>query len=339
LEFDIRGTASENISVTETLPPRFAEAREYLAKIFGNHPSAIAKGPKDVKQLWSSLEQVMGARETWSVAVLRQLWGELFAGASKRRRSSEHERIFFQLLGYTLRPGFGYSLDEWRCEQTFKLFGEQVEFHKERPNWNEFWILWRRVSGGLTPEHQAEWWAYVKPQLALRIPSKAPKHLPRPKGLHPEGAEEMLRAAAAMEHLPPREKKSLGDLVAERISEQQPVGGPWAWALGRLGARHPLYGSVHNIVPPGDVATWIHVLIETPKLDGGTFALAQIARRTGDRLRDISDAQRARVATALSSRPNSQRALRTVEEIGELGFGDEARVFGDTLPLGLQLAR
>ncbi|HVK58271.1 MAG TPA: Hsp70 family protein, partial [Candidatus Kapabacteria bacterium] len=140
LEFDIRGTQSqsETISVTESLPPRFAEAKEYIAKIFGNRPSAIAKGPKDVKQLWAGLEQLLGARDSWPLAVLRQLWGELYAGAGKRRRSAEHEKIFFQLLGYTLRPGFGYSLDVWRCEQTFKLFPERIEFHKEKPNWNEF---------------------------------------------------------------------------------------------------------------------------------------------------------------------------------------------------------
>ena len=30
--------------------------------------------------------------------------------------------MFFSLLGYTLRPGFGYPLDAWRAQQTFGLF-------------------------------------------------------------------------------------------------------------------------------------------------------------------------------------------------------------------------
>ncbi|MGZ8899608.1 MAG: Hsp70 family protein [Limisphaerales bacterium] len=341
LEFEIRGgtAPSDSISVTESLPPRFAEAKDYIAKIYGNRPSAIDKGPKDVKQLWSALEQLLGARETWSLPVLRQLWGELFAGANKRRRSADHEKIFFQLLGYTLRPGFGYSLDEWRCEQTFKLFSESVEFHKEKPNWNEFWILWRRISGGLQPEFQTACWDYIRPHLAVRIPLKTPKNIARPKGSQPEGIEEMLRAAASLEHLPSTEKKWLGELIVARLEEQAPAGGPWAWSLGRLGARAPLYGSAHNVIPPMEILRWIDVMIASAKLDGSAFALAQLSRRTGDRSRDIDDPTRERVIAALLARPGAEALIQSVREAGDLKPAEEARAFGDSLPLGLQLAR
>jgi molecular chaperone DnaK (HSP70) len=338
LEFEIRGAASETVAVTETLPAKFADAREYIAKIYGNRPSGIEKGPKDVRQLWSGLEKLLGARDTWNLALLRQLWGELFAGSGKRRRSADHERVFLQLLGYTLRPGFGHALDGWRAEQAFKLFDEKIEFHKEKPNWNEFWILWRRIAGGLSPERQQDWWEFVKPHLALRVPVKAPKDQIRPKGLQPEGVEEMLRAAASMEHLPVSEKKWLGDLVGGRISETQPAGGPWAWALGRLGARVPVYGSAHNILPPTEVSAWIDLLIAKPALDGGSFALAQLARKTGDRLRDITEHERDAVIQALRER-GAESLVKMVEEIGELETTDEARVFGDSLPLGLHLSR
>ena len=341
LEFDIRGTAadSESVSVTESLPAHFADAREYIAKIFGNRPSAINKGPKDVKQLWASLEQLLGPRESWPLPVLRQLWGELYAGAAKRRRSADHEKIFLQLLGYTLRPGFGYSLDPWRCEQTFKLFPERIEFHKEKPNWNEFWVLWRRIAGGLNPEQQAQWWDYARPHLSVRIPLKAPKNLSRPKGLQPEGAEEMLRAAAAMEHLPVAEKKFLGDLVANRLQEQSPAGGPWAWSLGRVGTRVPLYGSAHNVLPPFDVYAWISLMIDSPALDGSTFALAQLCRRTMDRARDIDDRTRDRVVTTLRERTAPESWISSTLEAVDLKPAEEARAFGDSLPIGLQLAR
>ncbi|HEV8541056.1 MAG TPA: Hsp70 family protein [Verrucomicrobiae bacterium] len=337
LEFDIRGSSSESVSVTESLPPRFSEARDYVAKIFGNRPSAVEKGPKDVKQLWSSLERLLGARETWTLPVLRQLWGELFAGAGKRRRSAEHERIFFQLLGYTLRPGFGYALDEWRCEQSFKLFGELLEFHKEKPNWNEFWILWRRVSGGLSLERQNEIWNYLKPNLAVRLVPHASKNTPRPKGSNPEGADEMVRAAATLEHLPAIEKRWLGDSICERLKELRPAGGPWAWSLGRLGARVPLYGSVHNVVAPDGIQNWIHLLLESETLDGRVFALAQLARKAGDRLRDVDDSTRAAILDALRRSKTSENTVQTVTEITELQSADEARAFGDSLPIGLQL--
>lgn len=338
LEFDVRGSAPESVSVTESLPPRFAEAKEYIAKIFGNRPGLIGKGPKDVKQLWTSLERLLGPRDGWPLPVLRQLWGELFAGAAKRRRSADHEKVFFQLLGYSLRPGFGYSLDPWRCEQTFKLFGELVEFHKEKPNWNEFWVLWRRVSGGLAPERQEELWAFLKPHLVLRIPAAVPKNLSKPKGSSPEGAEEMLRAAAAMEHLAAAEKLWLGNMVVDRVRELRPAGGPWAWSLGRLGARIPFYGSAHNVIAPAQVTGWIELLLENDKLDGRIFALAQIARKTGDRLRDIDERLRARVLDVLQV-TGSEPAAQMVADVAELKAADEAKAFGDTLPIGLQLVR
>ncbi len=341
LEFDVRGTTSDQPTVTESLPERFSEAREYIAKIYGNRPGSIDKGPKDVRQLWTSLERLLGPRDTWSAAVLRQLWGELFAGANKRRRSAEHERIFFQLLGYTLRPGFGYTLDEWRCEQTFRLFSERIEFHKEKPNWNEFWIMWRRISGGLTPERQIEFWDFAKLHLATRVLSKPPKNVVPPKGPKPEGIEELVRAAAALEHLPSNEKNWLGDLICERLSETKSAGGPWAWSLGRIGSRAPIYGSAHNVVPPAVAGRWLDALLSLglKKVDGSAFAAAQIARRTGDRLRDLDDPTRQRIIDALQASEPHETWLQMVTEVTELKTADEARVLGDTLPIGLQLAK
>ena len=271
--------------------------------------------------------------------MLRQLWGELWAGAAKRRRSSEHERIFFQLLGYTLRPGFGYALDEWRCEQSFKLFEEKVEFHREKPNWNEFWVMWRRICGGLKPERQIEWWTYAQPHLSVRLPTKAPKNISRPKGLQPEGIEEMLRASAAMEHLPAGEKKLLGDIVWERVKSLAPAGGPWAWSLARLGARVPLYGSVHNVLVPAGIYPWIDLMLENAKLEGSSLALAHLSRPTGDRARDIDEQKRAAVLQALAARPGSESWIEMARNVGELKPADAARIFGESLPLGLHLTR
>jgi len=103
---------------------------QHIELIFGGKgvSGGTAVEPAKVKQLWRSLEQTLGSREQWRVPVLRELWGTLHAGAGRRRRSAEHERIWFQLSGYTLRPGFGYPLDEWRCEQTAALFARQPDY-------------------------------------------------------------------------------------------------------------------------------------------------------------------------------------------------------------------
>ena len=215
LEFELRqATARSGTSVTESMPARFEEARALVEKVYGATPQAVDL--KEVKQLSSTLEAALGPRETWRLPLLREIWSILLAGASKRRRSPVHERIFFRLLGYSLRPGFGYPLDEWRCEQTFRLFSEQVNAHGDQSVWNEFWICWRRIAGGLREEHQIAIWEYLKPHLARRIPPHPSKNAARPKGIQPEGLDEMTKAAAALEHLPPKEKIVLGNWIADR---------------------------------------------------------------------------------------------------------------------------
>jgi hypothetical protein len=64
-----------------------------------------------------------------------------------------------------------------------------------------------------------------------------------------------------------------------------------------------------------------------------------LSRRTGDRARDIDDATRQRVIDALGARAGGEAWLQSVREAGELKAAEEARAFGDSLPLGLQLAR
>jgi hypothetical protein len=285
------------------------------------------------------LEKAIGPREEWRLPLLRELWGALYAGAGRRRRSADHERGFFQLAGYSLRPGFGYPLDEWRCAQTFLLFGESVKFHAEQSVWSEFWVMWRRLAGGLAEGQQQELWNYLQPQLARRVAPQAPKEGAKPKGIQPEGLDEMVRVAASLEHLNPPDKVLLGNWIAQRLKNPETAAGPWAWALGRLGARVPLYGSSHKTVDAEQAAAWLALLLEAGlrRIDGTAFAAAQLARLTGDRTRDLEDEIRARAIAALKSAGAPQAWLRMLSEVAALETTDEARALGDTLPIGLRL--
>ena len=338
LEFELRGTtASTETTVTEAMPARFAEAREAVERVFGHKPLAIEA--KEAKQLRRTLEKILGPREEWRLPLLRELWSALYAGARNRRRSADHERIFFQLAGYCLRPGFGYPLDEWRCEQTFRLFGEGVTFHDEPQVWSEFWIQWRRIAGGLSEARQKELWNYLKPYLARRVPPTPPKGAVKTKGVQPEGLDEMVRTAASLEHLEPLEKIELGNWITERVKHSAASAGPWTWALGRLGGRVPAYGSGHKTVPVDQAAAWMSSLLGAglDRLDGSVFAVVQLCRLTGDRSRDLDDDTRAQAVAALKTAGTPDEWLRTVTEVVQLAASDEARVLGDTLPVGLRL--
>jgi len=337
LEFELRGTAGPGKdTVIESMPPHFVEAGRRIDETFATKPpQATSSGaPVKVRQLWRSLEQILGPREQWRVPMLREMWGALHARAGKRRRSADHERVWFQLAGYTLRPGFGYPLDEWRCAQMVEsLFGSGVAFHKEKAVWMEFWIMWRRIAGGLVEERHADIWRFLKPQLERRFAPDQPKRQPKLKGIQPEGLDEMVRLAAALEHLDSSEKVTLGDWIAPRVAGP----GPWAWALGRVGARVPLYGSVHKTVDPDHASDWLSLMLDahSRNVEGALFAIVQLARLTGDRSRDIDDSLRNRALGAVRSSQAPESWQRLLLEVVTMETADEARAFGDTLPAGL----
>lgn len=337
LEFELRGaSAAGAVTITESMPARFKDAVEEIVRIYGNKPLPVQ--PKDVKNLFRTLEKALGTKETWRLPLLREMWSALFAGASKRRRSADHERVFFQLLGYSLRPGFGYPLDGWRSEESFRLFKDLLTFHQEKPNWLEFWVAWRRIAGGLTDQMQSDLFAWVHPHLERRLAPDLQKHKEKLKGIQPEGLEEMVKCIASLEHLSPEKKEEVGGWIAARM-RTQPSGGPWAWSLGRLGARVPLYGSSHRVVSVDTAEQWIEVLLAAgiSKVDGAPFAVMQLARRTGDRTRDISEEVRNKVVLALGNARAPERWLDLVSQVVALDAQDEARALGDTLPAGLQL--
>ena len=345
LEFELRASeGKDEIVATASLPANFDRARAILEQVFGNKPVAANRtvGPqsppeKQAKQLWTKLEESLGGREGWRLSALRELATVLLAGSHRRKRSAEHERVYLQLLGYSLRPGFGYPLDEWRAEQAFKFFPELVQFHKEKPIWNEFWILWRRISGGLSEASQHALWNYLSSHLEGRMSGK--KQSIKPKGVAPEGLIEMVRTASALEHIEVANKELLGDWCSRMLESPENFRGPWAWGLGRVGARVPLYGSVHKTVSIAKAEKWIAQLLglDLTEVEGGTFALVQLARLTGDRARDVRDSLRARCVNIIKLRDLSPNWLRLLTEAVQMEGADQAKAFGDSLPAGLQL--
>ncbi|HYG67936.1 MAG TPA: Hsp70 family protein, partial [Anaeromyxobacteraceae bacterium] len=146
LEFQLRGAgapgAGDEASEVAAMPRRFDEARAQIDLFYGKKSAAVE--PREVKGLFRALERILGPRDGWSTPVLRELWGALHAGQTRRRRSPDHERIWLQLTGFCLRPGFGAPLDAWRAAETWKIFGEGLQYGAEPHGWQAWWILWRR---------------------------------------------------------------------------------------------------------------------------------------------------------------------------------------------------
>ena len=93
------------------------------------------------------------------------------------------------------------------------------------------------------------------------------------------------------------------------------------WAVGRLGARVPLYGSAHDVVPPHVVHEWLERCLSVEWKSDATqapMAAALMARRSGDRVRDVSDALREQVASRLEQEGKSEAWVRMVREVAQL---------------------
>lgn len=327
------GPRAHDVPTAGPVHKRIDEGKDLVLAYFGPPSTSKAKDvdPKRVKDLRRDLEKMFGLREQWSVSLAREIAGTLLTGASRRRRSVEHERAWFQNLGFCLRPGTGAAFDDWRIEQLWPLWKEGVQNVAEKPTWASWFVLWRRVVSGLDATRQKDIWAYLKPWLLEQGTGK------KGQGPAPAGQDEMIRLACSLERIPATEKVELGEFVQKKLGR----GGITSfWPLGRLGARVPLVGSVHDVVSAEVATRWIEKLLEQDlkTADGAAFALASLARCTGDRARDVDVAVRDRVIARLEKANMNPSWIHMVKEVVALSADDEAAAFGEALPVGLRLA-
>jgi molecular chaperone DnaK (HSP70) len=354
LEFDLRqqnvgsdpaGDSGSNSGSADRLASaRLAEAIEKINRIFG--PGSQPVAGKEVKQLRTHLEHILGDRERWTTPDLRQLFDALWTRARTRRRSVEHERVWLNLAGYCLRPGFGYPLDEWRLQQLWTLFPSGVQFGKDKQVGAEWWTLWRRVAGGLGAPEQLRLlddFAYnlQANELGTQISDAKPV-----KG----SDEDMLRLGASLERIPVAYKIEIGEWLlgrlhksaaaaAKRGSDDPASDSRYLWALGRIGARQPFYGNSHDVVPAETAAVWLNTLLalDWKRIEPAAFAATHLARVTDDRTRDLPLALREQIVQRLLAIHAPPIWAEMVRHRVELDAATERRVLGESLPPGLKL--
>ncbi|MGZ3429526.1 MAG: Hsp70 family protein, partial [Polyangia bacterium] len=324
----VSGGAPTQELPSEADPHKIEESIALLRRLYGKDGAGVVEPASVMKQL----QAVLGPRDGWSFTVLRALWEPLKDLRGGRGKSAAHEARWYNLVGYTLRPGLGYPLDDWRVKETWRLFNAGLVHDKDDPCKLEWWILWRRVSGGLTRTQQDEIFKRIAPHF---LPSFAKKADRKPPGA--QEAAEMWRCVASMERIPAKQKAELGDALLAAI-EKKKVGDQSLWALGRLGARVPLYGPVEGVVNKAKAEKWLErILAMEWKGDAQALAAAEIARASGDRARDLDEALRRRLAERVRAVADGERLARLVLEPTAREAKEERMAFGDSLPSGLRL--
>jgi molecular chaperone DnaK (HSP70) len=297
---------------------------------------------RPVKEVVRSLEAALEAgREHWPTALCRRLWDILAELAEQRRRSPAHLARWYNLVGWCLRPGFGDPLDRYRVEQLWKLLHgapKQPASQASRAGEGgaDWWIMWRRVSGGLNATLQQALLERLKPVL---LPARSGKGAVYKPGAHE--LAEMWRAAASMERVEAKWKEQLGQTLLKSV-RRSPVPTYAFWALTRLGTRRLLYGPLNAIVHPQIVERWLEPLLGfTPGNDserqGWLFCLAQLSQRTGQLALDVGDSARQQVLAVLRGAGAAAHLITLVEEGGQLEASEQRQLLGDTLPIGLRL--
>jgi hypothetical protein len=345
----------ETAGVIDVFPEEKVQAAgRLIAAVFGE-PGASATGgsatpvadapgsPPSTSDLPKLLESVLESpRSDWPTGLCRRLWEFLEAHAAGRGKSPGHLARWYNLTGFVLRPGFGDPLDRYRVESLWKLITAAASTPTTGPKkatvpegGADYWIMWRRVAGGLNAALQQALFSRLRPVL---LPAKG-KAFSRPPA---NEYAEMWRAAASLERLDAKTKESLGAALL-RDAKKSPVPVYAFWSLTRLGARVQLYGPLNSVIHPDVVEGWIEQLLtfapaNDSERNGWLFCLSQLARQSGLRAVDVSDLMRNRVLGLLRSHPCPSAWRRMVEEVVAAEGEEASRLFGESLPIGLRLS-
>ncbi|MDY0190248.1 MAG: Hsp70 family protein [Desulfuromonas sp.] len=328
LDFNLRKGVELSSDAQTTPAPesrQVSPAAELLRAVFAKKRDPQLPEIKP-RQLVKHIEQQLGARDTWDSLTLRAMWPELAAGMTRKTRSIEHEAAWLYLAGFTLRPGYGVQLDESRVEELWRLFSLGVSFPKEKRVQSQWYILWRRVAGGLNRARQLQLLDKIDPIIRSGNTS----------------VPEIIYLAGALERIPAQTKVELVQLFTTTLLRQQlRHKAPYMWALGRLLSRAPLYADASTIIHPRQVEILFNKVQafdwSSPEWRGLTNLFALAARCTEQRDIDVAHPVRQEIGAKMRTAKCPIDQIQPVEKFVAISHNDREIHFGETLPAGLIL--
>jgi hypothetical protein len=341
LQFDVRSATQTDVAAHESA----AESEGFVDEAIWQQCQSLLQNtfsPESTdkpESLAKRLSQATGMnRNAWPSSLCRRIWEALMELEPGRRRSAVHEARWLNLLGFGLRPGFGLAVDDWRVAQTWTALQGKFAFPASRA---EGWILWRRIGGGLAAgQQQALAEPLLGPVRALHRQLTTGKGRAGDLSFASHEMSEMWRLLGSLELLPLSTKIELGTLLLDLLPKRkiEPVRPAVIWSLGRIAARAPMFGPLNSVVPPETASAWLTKLVqlagnyrETP------LTVMQIARRTDDRYRDLSEQSRQEAADYLRIANAPTHFVDLVRKAGTLDTDEQGLVFGESLPKGLRV--
>ena len=344
LQFDVRAATQTDRAAHSGVAERSGiieqglvqAASSVLAEVFG--PDGRVKPDETVGRL---AEATGMPRGDWPPSLLRAIWSELMQQSEGRKRSAVHEARWLNLAGYCLRPGYGMAADDWRVEETWRAISGRL-VHTTPACLAELRTLCRRISGGFSAGRQHQLASTLLPAIRQRyrqVVTGRGRAAPYASGNHE--AAEIWRMLGSLELLELHIRRELGEMAMELVDRSgfEAVRTPLIWMLGRIGSRVPAYGPLNLILPAEIVSRWVEGLLKTADVAEPSvqLTLMQLARKTGDRFRDLPEHLRLNVLRRLQAVETRSSFLRLIESGGVLEEEEAGLVFGESLPAGLRL--
>ena len=149
----------------------------------------------------------------------------------------------------------------------------------------------------------------------------------------------MWQVAGSLERVGVGPKGEVFDGLLGKTADLQSLSDAEVWALGRMGARELVYGPADTVLPPARVAEVLRAFLNCPGdlSPSQALAVAQMARRSGDRARDLEEDLREACAQRLSGNENTRELAAIVRTVQPASPELRARIVADSLPTGLRI--
>ncbi|MGK0190366.1 MAG: molecular chaperone DnaK (HSP70), partial [Verrucomicrobiales bacterium] len=244
------GSREESEAMAGTMPEgdagvsdrEMVAAIEVVKKVFRQNEKTGKQRKLTLAWLQKELQKALGGvpKHEWNWVLIRSLWPVLEECQEGRKISADHEETWLSFAGYLLRPGFGADLDDLRMEELWQLRQAGLAFPGKRIRLQDY-ILWRRVSGGLSRERQE---AVLQEAMPVLRQQKNPP-------------AELIRMAGALERVGQGLKRELIEMLlgkAVELVQEGAYADPYFVSLTLLLNRAPLYAGPESVVPPELVA-------------------------------------------------------------------------------------
>jgi hypothetical protein len=277
--------------------------------------------------LLKDLERVSDQeRREWNLPLIRELWQTHNQYLTRRDLSPEHELAWLNAAGFFLRPGYGHALDPYFMRTLWTVHELDLAFATNKANREQYFLLWRRVAGGLDQAQQE-----------LLYETWIDKTLQDTKQSY-----EPARMLGAFEYLAADKRIRLAHHFTESIQQRgESFCDHSIWALGRLLNRVPLYGGEGAILPASEVTRAFDSLEALDwtrdNLRNVRQLFVQAARIVNHRDHDVPAELRTRIIDKAMSSGAVQSQIEALQTFTPINTKDIQQLFGESLPIGLSV--